>query len=65
MDPGPRETAGTTICLIVRYVRHHAGDDGVARLLTRTALDLGLPGRDPAYGAGLVRADAALGVAVP
>jgi diguanylate cyclase (GGDEF)-like protein len=28
-----RETAGTTICLIVRYVRHHAGDDGVARLL--------------------------------
>ena len=22
-----------TICLIVRYVRHHAGDDGVARLL--------------------------------
>jgi serine protease len=38
---------------------------GVARLLTRTALDLGVPGRDPAYGAGLVRADAALGVAVP
>ena len=38
---------------------------GVARLLTRTALDLGPPGRDPAYGAGLVRADAALGVAVP
>ena len=29
-----RETAGTTICLIVRYVRHHAGDEGVARLLT-------------------------------
>jgi diguanylate cyclase (GGDEF)-like protein len=28
-----RETAGTTICLIVRYVRHHAGDDGVAQLL--------------------------------
>ena len=38
---------------------------GVARLLTRTARDLGPPGRDPAYGAGLVRADAALGVAVP
>ncbi|MDP9260101.1 MAG: S8 family serine peptidase [Actinomycetota bacterium] len=38
---------------------------GLARLLTRTALDLGVPGRDPAYGAGLVRADAALGVAVP
>jgi serine protease len=38
---------------------------GVARLLTRTALDLGVPGRDPAYGAGLVRADAALGGAVP
>jgi serine protease len=38
---------------------------GVSRLLTRTALDLGVPGRDPAYGAGLVRADAALGVAVP
>jgi serine protease len=38
---------------------------GVARLLTRTALDLGVAGRDPAYGAGLVRADAALGVAVP
>ena len=39
---------------------------GVARLLTRTALDLGVPGRDAAYGAGLVRADAALGVcAVP
>src|SRR6478752_1100373 len=32
---GPaRETAGTTICLIVRYVRHHAGDEGVVRLLT-------------------------------
>src|SRR4051812_16906281 len=28
-----RETAGTTICLIVRYVRHHAGDEGVERLL--------------------------------
>ena len=38
---------------------------GLARLLTRTALDLGVPGRDPAYGAGLVRADAALGVPVP
>jgi serine protease len=38
---------------------------GVMRLLTRTALDLGVPGRDAAYGAGLVRADAALGVAVP
>ena len=38
---------------------------GVTRLLTRTALDLGVPGRDSAYGAGLVRADAALGVAVP
>jgi subtilisin family serine protease len=38
---------------------------GVARLLARTALDLGLPGRDPAYGAGLVRADAALGVPIP
>ncbi len=33
MNPGPRETAGTTICLIVRYVRHHAGADGVTRLL--------------------------------
>jgi serine protease len=38
---------------------------GVARLLARTALDLGLPGRDAAYGAGLVRADAALGVPIP
>jgi subtilisin family serine protease len=38
---------------------------GVSRLLTRTARDLGVPGRDVAYGAGLVRADAALGVAVP
>ncbi len=38
---------------------------GVARLLTRTALDLGPAGKDSAYGAGLVRADAALGVAVP
>jgi diguanylate cyclase (GGDEF)-like protein len=28
-----RETAGMTICLIVRYVRHHAGEDGVDRLL--------------------------------
>ena len=40
-----RETAGTTICLIVRYVRHHAGDDGVTRLLefageTRPLADL-------------------------
>ena len=33
MDPGPRETAGTTICLIVRYVRHHAGADAVTRVL--------------------------------
>ena len=38
---------------------------GLARLLARTALDLGPPGKDSAYGAGLVRADAALGVAVP
>ncbi|HET6171595.1 MAG TPA: S8 family serine peptidase [Gaiellales bacterium] len=38
---------------------------GVTRLLTRTALDLGVAGRDPAYGAGLVRADAAVGQAVP
>jgi subtilisin family serine protease len=38
---------------------------GVTRLLSRTARDLGAPGRDPAYGAGLVRADAVLGVAVP
>jgi subtilisin family serine protease len=37
---------------------------GATRLLTRTALDLGPAGRDTAYGAGLVRADAALGVAV-
>jgi serine protease len=36
---------------------------GVSRLLTRTARDLGPAGRDEAYGAGLVRADAALGVA--
>ena len=45
MDPGPRETAGTTICLIVRYVRHHAGADAVTRLLqlageTRTLEEL-------------------------
>jgi serine protease len=39
---------------------------GVVRLLTRTALDLGPAGRDTAYGAGLVRADAAVGApAVP
>ncbi len=38
---------------------------GLARLLARTARDLGPPGKDSAYGAGLVRADAALGVAVP
>ncbi len=37
---------------------------GLARLLTSTARDLGPEGRDPAYGAGLVQADAALG-AVP
>jgi serine protease len=36
---------------------------GVARLLARTALDLGPPAKDVAYGAGLVRADAALGIA--
>jgi subtilisin family serine protease len=35
---------------------------GVARVLARTALDLGVPGKDAAYGAGLVRADLALGV---
>ena len=45
MDPGSRETAGTTICLIVRYVRHHAGADAVTRLLqlaseTRTLEEL-------------------------
>ncbi len=34
---------------------------GVARLLTRTALDLGPAGKDTGYGAGLVRADAAVG----
>ncbi len=33
MAPPARETAGTTICLIIRYVRDHAGDDGVTRLL--------------------------------
>jgi len=38
---------------------------GVARLLARTARDLGVAGKDAAYGAGLVRADAALGVPVP
>jgi subtilisin family serine protease len=38
---------------------------GVARVLARTALDLGVAGKDTAYGAGLVRADAALGVPVP
>jgi hypothetical protein len=37
----------------------------VARLRTRSALDLGLSGKDAANGAGLVRADAALGVALP
>lgn len=36
---------------------------GVARLLARSALDLGVTGRDAAYGAGLARADAAFGVA--
>jgi serine protease len=36
---------------------------GLARLLTRTARDLGPAGRDVAYGAGLVQADAALGAA--
>jgi subtilisin family serine protease len=35
---------------------------GLARVLARTALDLGVPGKDAAYGAGLVRADVALGV---
>jgi subtilisin family serine protease len=38
---------------------------GMARVLTRTARDLGVAGKDIAYGAGLVRADAALGVPVP
>jgi diguanylate cyclase (GGDEF)-like protein len=33
MEGSSRETAGATICLIVRYVRGHLGDDGVARLL--------------------------------
>jgi serine protease len=37
---------------------------GLTRLLTRTARDLGPEGRDAAYGAGLVQADAAVG-AVP
>jgi serine protease len=36
---------------------------GIARVLARTALDLGVPGKDAAYGAGLARADLALGVA--
>ncbi|MGZ4796576.1 MAG: diguanylate cyclase [Acidimicrobiia bacterium] len=45
MAPPARETAGTTIRLIVHYVRHHAGDDGVTRLLelageTRPLADL-------------------------
>jgi serine protease len=38
---------------------------GVARVLARSARDLGVAGKDTAYGAGLVRADAALGVPVP
>jgi hypothetical protein len=36
-------------------------DESLA-LLSRTALDLGVPGRDPVFGWGLIRADAACGV---
>jgi diguanylate cyclase (GGDEF)-like protein len=35
-----RETAGTTVCLVTRYVRERAGDDGVARLHALAGLDV-------------------------
>ena len=38
---------------------------GAARALVRTALDLGVAGKDVAYGNGLVRADGAVGIPVP
>jgi serine protease len=57
------QVAGVAALVLAAGRAHTAA--GVARLLARTALDLGLPGRDPAYGAGLVRADAALGVPIP
>lgn len=34
-----RETAGTTMCLTVRYVRGHAGEDGVRRMLALAGED--------------------------
>lgn len=62
-----RETAGTTICLIVRYVRCHAGDEGVARLLelsgeTRTLAELEDEHRWSTYEQKIALFDAACSV---
>jgi serine protease len=67
---GDRSLSGTSmatphvaaVAALVLAARPTTTATGVARLLARTALDLGVPDKDPAYGAGLVRADAALGV---
>ncbi|HEX5614709.1 MAG TPA: EAL domain-containing protein [Acidimicrobiia bacterium] len=64
MEAASRETAGATTTLIVRYVRRHAGDDGVARLLalageTRTAAELEDEHRWSTYEQKLALFDAA------
>jgi diguanylate cyclase (GGDEF)-like protein len=41
-DGAARETSGATTCLIIRYVRELAGDEGVEQLLARAAVPYAL-----------------------
>ncbi|MCE1237278.1 MAG: S8 family serine peptidase [Hyphomicrobiales bacterium] len=52
------EVAGVVALLLER--RPELRPDEVARLIGETAVDLGAPGRDPVFGAGLIDAEAAL-----
>lgn len=52
------EVSGVVALLLER--RPDLRPDDVARLLSETAVDLGAPGRDPVFGAGLIDAGAAI-----
>lgn len=52
------EVAGVVALLLERHP--DLRPDDVARVLSETAVDLGAPGRDPVFGAGLIDAEAAL-----
>ncbi len=49
----------------LNQARPELDDRQIARALTDTATDLGAPGRDPAYGKGLLNIDSALAAPVP